>query len=229
MSGRSGLTQSAQLREIQVFLMGATGEGVTGVDPADTGFVARFRRQGATADTTLALTAVAADAAIAANQWRDYGDGAYTVVASSALYASGARFAKLFVDCTTPETLADVVWVNLSADDFIAAAETSAGNSLTFLADLADSDGAAARAAIATAVMADLADSDGAAARAAITAAVLAAVDGRAIGVTSQPVGGSTVVLPITPVGGGSPTQRKRMFLASNGDFAGLTAIEAIP
>jgi hypothetical protein len=214
MSGRSMITQSAQLREIPIYLMdAATGEGVTGVTPGSTGFAAAYRRAGETADTVFtagtALVAVAASAAIAPLQWREYGRGWYTVVGSAGMYAAGARFVFFTVDCGTPAALADSVVVHLTADDFAAAAETSAGNSLTFLADLADSDGAAARLAIAN--------------------AVVGAVDGRAIGGTSQPSGGSTIPLPITPVGGGTPTQRKRLFLQANGDFWGLTAIEAIP
>lgn len=127
MSGRRDLMQAAVLAEIPIFLMDATtGEGVTGVDPGDTGFVVRYRRAGETSDTTLTMTAVAAGAAIAVNQWRDYGDGWYSVVGSVAMYATGARFVKLAVDCTTPATLADACVVALAADDALSASASTA-------------------------------------------------------------------------------------------------------
>ena len=127
MSGRICITPAAGLQEIPIYLMDATtGEGVTGVDPGDTGFVVNYRRAGATADTAITLTAVAASAALAVNQWRDYGDGCYTIVGPTALYAAGVRFAKIKVDCVTPATLADCVWMFLSADDALSAAASSA-------------------------------------------------------------------------------------------------------
>jgi hypothetical protein len=126
MSGRISVTPAAGLQEIPIYLMDATtGEGVTGVDPGDTGFSARFRRAGETTDTPMTLAAVAAGAALAVNQWRDYGDGCYTIVGPTALYAAGARFAKIAVDCTTPATLADCVFMFLSADDALSAAPAS--------------------------------------------------------------------------------------------------------
>jgi hypothetical protein len=218
MSGRATLATAAVLTEIPIFLMDAsTGEGVTGVDPGDTGFSARFRRAGETTDTTLTLTAVAAGATLAVNQWREYGSGWYTVVGSTTMVAAGARFTFLTVDCTTPAALADAVTVFLSADDALAASASTGSIATAVDAAVADNfaavlaaisaisggggGGGPSAATISAAVMADLADSDGSAARAAIATAVLTLLADPSGGLASRTAIAELVA--ITQVGGG--------------------------
>lgn len=177
MSGRAQVAPAGVLTEIPVYLMdAASGEGVTTVDPGDAAFVARFRRAGQTTDTTLTLTAVAANAPIAENQWRDYGDGEYTVVGSTAMYAAGARFVKLHVDCGTPAALSDTQTIFLSADDALSPAATPE----------------TIAAAVAPVVESQLTDNFAAIPGAVVTA-MRTEVTLSAWGVTTQPAGGSTI------------------------------------
>lgn len=237
MSGRAHLAPAGTLTEIPVFAMDATsGEGVLGIDPADAGFSARYRRAGETSDTTMTLTAVAVDAAIAANQWRDYGDGAYTIVGPAALYASGVRFAKVTLDCGTPPALADVVFLFLGPDP-LGPVATESGIATATVAELAGTGGAAARTAIATAVDGAVADNFAAIAAsvdsaltdnfaalpAAIVTALLSAADGQAWGVQSTPSGGSSVVWPVRR--GGTLIGNRTLYYSSAGAVVGWTAV----
>lgn len=171
MSGRTHLTPSATLQEIPIFVFDeATREGLAGVDPGDAGFAARYRRQGETTDTTMTLTAVAANAAIAANQWREYGDGWYSLVGPAGLYATGARFAKVTLDVGLTGALADSVMVFLGPDP-LGPVATESGIA-TATATAVDAQLADNFAAVPAAVVGELAGAGGAAARTAIAARV---------------------------------------------------------
>jgi hypothetical protein len=221
MSGRTAVVQHTVLTRIYLYMMGAAGTGVTGIDPSDAGFSCSYQRDNVDAPVLITgLAVVAPSAANAVNQWREHGRGWYSVVGPLALYASGVPTVQVSCTCTTPAALSDDVMVFFSADNIFAAALTGPAVSAEIMADLADADGAAARAAIAAAVDAIVANDFG---------AVLAAIAGIATGTPPSAATVSAQVMSDLADGDGAAA-RAALSVAIRDAFLRLRAgVQSVP
>jgi hypothetical protein len=203
------------------FVVPSTGLSATGLTNATAGLTLAYSRPGA-ANVTITLASQTVTGAWASGGFVHRGDGVYRLDLPAAAVLTGVTRLTILATALPADVALVSTIIALGPDDL--SVSSGATVSTQVMTDLAGAPGASARTAIGVSVDAALADNFAALPNAAAFITALRAENiGSSWGVTSTPVGGSS--LTYTERRAGVTVGTRTAFFDNTGKMAGLTGV----